>query len=425
MKIRKLHIKNYKVFDDIELDFTDANGKTLDKIVLAGVNGCGKTTVLELILSIYNNYLSKNPPIDENTLIEIELELTLEEKKRAQLNVSKYLKNYNQPLPKIPYYETEEEKINSELRKLYTQLGSDKKYYTLKFNKKLSTVSYDSKVASCLLDRTNTISKNINLIYLPVKIEIKNTDESIKIIHLHSDKETMKTLALKNIRDEVFKNEDVTIRKSKEKAINRLQKPLNSLTLTTNLIDLESEELIFESANGQRIKFEDLSNGEQNLYFRAIYLSTLNPQNSIIMIDEPEDSLHPTWQQKVMQLYQNIGENNQVIVATHSPHIIGSSKAEEVFLLQIDAHQIEARHPKYTKGHSIDYVLDEIMGANSRDTSVINLVESYLTLMRKGLHETDEGLQIKANIDALNLDPNSEEMRRLDLSIKRIKAVGV
>jgi hypothetical protein len=34
MKIRKLHIKNYKVFDDIELDFTDANGNILDKIVL-------------------------------------------------------------------------------------------------------------------------------------------------------------------------------------------------------------------------------------------------------------------------------------------------------------------------------------------------------------------------------------------------------
>jgi predicted ATP-binding protein involved in virulence len=124
-------------------------------------------------------------------------------------------------------------------------------------------------------------------------------------------------------------------------------------------------------------------------------------------------------------LYQNIGENNQVIVATHSPHIIGSSKAEEVFLLQIDENKIEARHPRYTKGHSIDYVLDEIMGANSRDTSVIKLVDSYLALMRKGQHESGEGLKIKSEIDALNLDPNSEEMRGLNLSIKRIKAVGV
>ena len=45
MKIRKLHIKNYKVFNDLELDFTDTNGKTLDKIVLAGVNGCGQRPI--------------------------------------------------------------------------------------------------------------------------------------------------------------------------------------------------------------------------------------------------------------------------------------------------------------------------------------------------------------------------------------------
>ena len=48
MKIRKLKIKNYKVFDDVEFDFTDKDGNTLDTDVLAGVNGSGKTTVLEL-----------------------------------------------------------------------------------------------------------------------------------------------------------------------------------------------------------------------------------------------------------------------------------------------------------------------------------------------------------------------------------------
>ena len=167
-----------------------------------------------------------------------------------------------------------------------------------------------------------------------------------------------------------------------------------------------------------------MSNGEQNLYFRAIYLSKLNPKDSIIMVDEPEDSLHPTWQQKVVQLYQNIGENNQVIVATHSPHIIGACKAEEVFLLEIDENQVEAKHPIYTKGHSVKHIL-RAMGTDPNDIEVINKVDAYMALMRKGAHETKEGLQLKAEMDALNLDPNSEEMRRLDLSIKRFKTVGV
>lgn len=142
------------------------------------------------------------------------------------------------------------------------------------------------------------------------------------------------------------------------------------------------------------------------------------------MVDEPEDSLHPTWQQKVVQLYQNIGENNQVIVATHSPHIIGASKAEEVFLLEINENQVEVMHPRYTKGHSIKHILN-VMGANPNDIEVINKVDAYMALVRKGEHETKAGLQLKAEIDTLNLDPNSEEMRRLDLSIKRFKAVGV
>ena len=87
-------------------------------------------------------------------------------------------------------------------------------------------------------------------------------------------------------------------------------------------------------------------------------------------------------------------------------------------------HQVEAKHPRYTKGHSIKYIL-EVMGANPLDTTVINKVDTYLALIRKGLQETEEGRTVKAEIDALNLDPNSEEMNRLSLSLQRFKAVGV
>jgi predicted ATP-binding protein involved in virulence len=416
MKIRKLHIKNYKVFDDIELDFTDANGKTLNKIVLAGVNGCGKTTVLDIIYKLCDATLSEYIKSLKNSSIniEIEIEITDNERERGLQYTSTFIeKSIKQGIKGDFEYIRNIFDVGNNIKTVFNLNNNDPKVESIIYN---------------LLKKTINKSPSTGLYYMPVHIAnrtITYKKNNIELISLNSDKDKMKELALKDLKDEILKNRDQPPGQTIEKTIKRITKALESLFLTTKLTDLESEELIFESANGQRIKFEDLSNGEQNLYFRAIYLSTLNPQNSIIMIDEPEDSLHPTWQQKVMQLYQNIGENNQVIVATHSPHIIGSSKAEEVFLLQIDAHQIEARHPKYTKGHSIDYVLDEIMGANSRDTSVINLVDSYLALMRKGLHESEEGMKIKANIDALNLDPNSEEMRGLNLSIKRIKAVGV
>jgi predicted ATP-binding protein involved in virulence len=392
MKIRKLHIKNYKVFNDLELDFTDAQGNTLDKIVLAGVNGCGKTTVLELIKNIYDGSLSDYLKKFKECSINIEVELSNLERDYHQ-NVIAHMRK-NEGL-------------------IETSLNDAQIIISAHIQENSLFVGFFSDGISQLL-------------YLPVD-NIKSTISkrmNAKIINLSSSKKEMKTMAIKSVKDEIFKNKDMTPRQSIEKGINEISGTLKGMNLTTKLVDLESEELIFESVNGERIKFEDLSNGEKTLYFRAIYLSKLVPKNSIIMIDEPEDSLHPTWQQKVLQLYQNIGENNQVIVATHSPHIIGSSKAEEVFLLEIDENKIGASHPKYTKGHSIDYIL-EVMGANPRDTAVINIVDEYLALMRKGQHETDKGLKLKAAIDALELDPNSEEMRRLDLSIKRIKAVGV
>jgi predicted ATP-binding protein involved in virulence len=376
---------------------------------LAGVNGCGKTTILEIIYYLYDTTLLDEVKKDKNCSIEVEIEITNEERERGHYSMTKFIKEKGEA--QIAGDGTRFENLFTKGNILKSLFNSDTEANIVEF------------VILSLIGN-NTIK---HLFYLPVKNDNRESTHgylNIETIHLDADKDKMKSLALKKIRDEVFKNEDIAPRQSKEKAIKRITKALNGLTLTTKLVDLESEELIFQSANGEKIKFEELSNGEQTLYFRAIYLSTLNPQNSIIMVDEPEESLHPTWQQKVMKLYQNIGENNQVIVATHSPHIIGASKAEEVFLLEIEEKNVEAVHPRYAKGHSIDYIL-EVMGTDPNDTDVINLVDSYLAFMRKGLHETEQGLAVKAALDALKLDPNSEEMRRMDLSLRRFKAIGV
>ena len=190
------------------------------------------------------------------------------------------------------------------------------------------------------------------------------------------------------------------------------------------MIAVSKNDLFFESINGQKIGFDDLSSGERILYFMGFTLHQFNPKNTLIMIDQPEESLHPTWQQKILRFFKNIGENNQVIVATHSPHIIGSANTDEVFLLEIDENHVEAKHPRYTKGHSIKHIL-KVMGTDPNDTFVIEKVDTYIALIRKGLQETVEGRAMKAEIDTLNLDPNSEEMRRLSLSLQRFKAVGV
>lgn len=76
------------------------------------------------------------------------------------------------------------------------------------------------------------------------------------------------------------------------------------------------------------IPLEKLSSGEQNqiaLYYEMIFHSS---ENSIIMIDEPEISLHVAWQKEFLSSIKSIQRLNKpakVIIATHSPNIIDNN----------------------------------------------------------------------------------------------------
>lgn len=45
-------------------------------------------------------------------------------------------------------------------------------------------------------------------------------------------------------------------------------------------------------------------------------------ENDIIVIDEPELSLHPTFQKRVLKLIEEFSKNRQIIITTHSPYFI-------------------------------------------------------------------------------------------------------
>ena len=75
MKIEKVHIKNVKGIKDLKLSFKKDN-KILDLIVLAGVNGSGKTTILEAIKDFFDN---KNVNYDELEKSNINLDIFFED----------------------------------------------------------------------------------------------------------------------------------------------------------------------------------------------------------------------------------------------------------------------------------------------------------------------------------------------------------
>ena len=84
---------------------------------------------------------------------------------------------------------------------------------------------------------------------------------------------------------------------------------------------------------GDNLELTSLSSGEQEilvLYYKLIFESNVN----VLLIDEPEISLHVAWQKEILDDLKKIVELNkniQVIVSTHSPQIISGN-----FDIQID-----------------------------------------------------------------------------------------
>lgn len=81
----------------------------------------------------------------------------------------------------------------------------------------------------------------------------------------------------------------------------------------------------------QLIDINELSTGEQQIVFRGADLLYQATNGATIIIDEPELSLHPKWQEKILSFYRNLFTNEdgkqiaQLMIATHSQYIVQSA----------------------------------------------------------------------------------------------------
>lgn len=88
-----------------------------------------------------------------------------------------------------------------------------------------------------------------------------------------------------------------------------------------------SQGFYFQLSNGQRLNLTDLSSGEQQeVVLQYELLFKTNP-DTLILIDEPEISLHVMWQKAFIQDLQRIAKMKQIsfLVSTHAPQIINDN----------------------------------------------------------------------------------------------------
>lgn len=79
-------------------------------------------------------------------------------------------------------------------------------------------------------------------------------------------------------------------------------------------------------SSGQGLALDKLSSGEQHDFIMFYDLIFQTPKNALVLIDEPEISLHIEWQETFLNRLIEICKMNDLhaIIATHSPNIVNS-----------------------------------------------------------------------------------------------------
>ena len=400
MKIKNLHIKEFKGLRDISINF-EKNNKPLDLVVLAGSNGSGKTRILESILDYFNIVLV----VPEEAQNKIEL-----------------------------FFESMEEKC-------IDKLGHELSFmYCLKFGSKEKKISVGS-VGARYLDIKKELNILPKIIYAPAEMNFKKMDMAsttliqeynfINIVNTNLVKDIPSYIATKII-SAIFKNKNEKVGDVQKKVFDEINEIFEILDIDVKIEDISQDGRnipIFTNSAGDKFDINELSSGEKQLFLRTLAIKMLNPENSIILIDEPELSLHPKWQQRIVDVYRKIGKNNQIIIATHSPHILGSVKKENIMLLDKDGEgKIVVRtgdelYDSY--GQPTDRVLKDIMGLETtRNPKVFKLLEEAGELVDKNEYESEE---FKTKYKKLReiLGNKDEDLLLMDMDIQIRKKRGL
>ena len=78
------------------------------------------------------------------------------------------------------------------------------------------------------------------------------------------------------------------------------------------------------------IAINQLSSGEKQLIILLTEALLQKGKQTLFIADEPELSLHIEWQRKVISSIRKLNPNSQIIVATHSPEIVGKYKESTI-----------------------------------------------------------------------------------------------
>jgi len=339
MKLRKVKWKDHPVLGDLLLDFIDTtSGKPFETIIFAGENGTGKSTVLEDISSFLNlGSFEKFEYIEYG------------------VNGSIYTA--------IP---TSDTATHPSFFGVTDSGGKTQRIRSDKNNSpnQIKENSLDLRHYGCVFSKARSDYKTKKITSTSVSaLDAEKYDSDI-----NDDFTSLKQLIVDVV------NQDNADYMETNKLLGAAPKswpdyyPTSKIYRFKNSFDMFFEGLAYEKVtdeggektikftkNGKSIPIDKLSTGEKQIVFRGIFLLKNSGvlENAAVMIDEPELSMHPKWQEKILQYYVGLFTSDggvqkaQLFFATHSDHVLKHALADQaknlVIVLERDGESIKTR----------------------------------------------------------------------------------
>lgn len=405
---------NFKELIDIDLLFT----------LIIGANGTGKSVILSKIIEIFKDLEDKkNSQVSNRTVLKFyNISYSLNHEK---FNITKNKSTYileNDKSEAISWSDvilpsrvlalsflvedkfTFQSEANNNESSMYKYLGirsTANASFLGSVNKKMNAIIYENIHNTQFCD--NVVSTLELLGYEP-EIKIKFEYNMPRLVKQKLTKKTINTRiqALKKtssyINKELYKvSEDdksdiinyiekikkIRSNKSESKVFTQFEIDFRDIKLAYNELKIARKMVLLELLKSPKfhmkkekshIDFSRLSSGEKNLIFITLNIIAHATDNSLIIIDEPEVSLHPNWQivynmhlKKILSTFTN----NHVIIATHSHFMVSGLSQEESTILTINSKQNIERIVDNTYSWSAENVLYKVFNTRTVNNTYI------------------------------------------------------
>lgn len=373
MILKKLSVNNYKSLHHTEIVFEGKN------TIIFGVNGVGKSSVLSainLLASVWINRLNgrnSNNSINDSDIYIGESELSIQgifclDEKEYPLSRYYQLSVENDRSRRVNYDKKEYETFVREFSEKYLNSASEEMPVYVFYGTNRAVINIPYKQENQKYDMLSALEKAIDS-----SVDFKRFFEWFR------DSESRET---KTMRNAIESNLPVT----SDRMLDKVRFAIESIIENVSDLKVQYDPVrMTVMKDGQEIRVDMLSDGEKCTLALfgdlARRLCLANPRlddpfkgKGIVLIDEIELHMHPSWQRKVLSKLNELFPNIQFIVTTHSPQVLGEAD-NNYLILAIDENTKTINTIKRLDGYDSNYILEEYMHTSSKNEETQSLID--------------------------------------------------